>query len=34
MSDHRASSDYRSIMLSQSMLKLFAQSAETMEVVA
>ncbi|MEO6827308.1 MAG: FAD binding domain-containing protein [Microbacteriaceae bacterium] len=34
MSDHRASSEYRGAMLAQSMLKLYAQSAETMEVVA
>lgn len=30
MSDHRASAEYRSIMLSQSILKLFAQSTATL----
>lgn len=34
MSDHRASSEYRSIMLSQAVLKLFAQSTATMGVGA
>jgi xanthine dehydrogenase small subunit len=34
MSDHRASADYRSIMLSQAMLKIFAQSTATMGVGA
>ena len=34
MSDHRASSEYRSSMLSQSILKLYAQSAEAVEVGA
>ena len=34
MSDHRASSEYRSSMLSQSILKLYAQSTEEVEVGA
>ncbi|MCW4456682.1 xanthine dehydrogenase small subunit [Microbacterium sp. MPKO10] len=34
MSDHRASSEYRSIMLSQAVLKFFAQAAEHEEVGA
>lgn len=34
MSDHRASSEYRSMMLAESVLKLFAQSTEKMEVGA
>ncbi|PFG29156.1 xanthine dehydrogenase small subunit [Paramicrobacterium agarici] len=34
MSDHRASSEYRSIMLSQAVLKFFAQTAEREEVGA
>ena len=34
MSDHRASSEYRSSMMSQSILKLYAQSAEAVEVGA
>jgi xanthine dehydrogenase small subunit len=34
MSDHRASSEYRSSMLSQSILKLYAQSTEAVEVGA
>jgi xanthine dehydrogenase small subunit len=34
MSDHRASAEYRSIMLSQAVLKFFAQSTTTMGVEA
>ena len=34
MSDHRASSEYRSSMLSQSILKLYAQTTEAVEVGA
>ena len=34
MSDHRASAEYRSSMLSQSILKLYAQSIEEVEVGA
>jgi xanthine dehydrogenase small subunit len=34
MSDHRASSEYRSIMCAQSILKLYAQTAEAVEVGA
>ena len=34
MSDHRASAEYRAIMLSQSFLKLYAQTSEQVEVGA